>query len=177
LDFSNTFYGQIKPTDAVMALMQETLDKILGHDLVVGVHIRQGNISDYHQKYFFGEWEHDGNDNDLPLMCCYEDTSKNLSSCSRQVVGIERYLDAMRNEPEHARFFVCSDRPGCILAVEQAFPGKLIYNSITIDHDVDFVRGFCDWWCLANCKKMLLSSASSFSIEAAKVRGAETVLI
>jgi hypothetical protein len=83
----------------------------------------------------------------------------------------------MRNEPEHARFFVCSDRPGCILAVEQAFPGKLIYNSITIDHDVDFVRGFCDWWCLANCKKMLLSSASSFSIEAAKVRGAETVLI
>jgi hypothetical protein len=173
---SNAFYAMMRPTDAVMALIKDTLDTIHSHDLVVGVHIRQGNISDFHQEYFFGDWKH-GEDEGLPLMCCHEDAAKNMSSCPEQVVGIEKYVDAMRGEPDHARFFVCSDRPGCILAMEQAFPGRLIYNAITIEHDVDFVRGFCDWWCLAHCTKLLLSSASSFSIEAAKVRGLEATYL
>jgi hypothetical protein len=164
----NLFYKIIQPTSETYQRMSSVMTEIgRNHNNVVGVHIRQGNIPDYRQQYFFGDWKNDGND--LPLFCCFDDKSKNMSSCRNEAIGLEKFIVEMEKEPAHIKFFICSDRPGCILSLEKKFPKRLLYNRISIDHDVNYIDGFCDWWCLAHCGKMLLSGPSSFSVEATKV--------
>jgi len=78
----------------------------------------------------------------------------------------------MRERPPETKFFICSDRPGCILWLEQEFPKRLIHNEMIIEYEVDYIHSFCEWYCLAACNEMILSSSSSFSHEAAKMNDA-----
>jgi hypothetical protein len=167
MKIENRFYKAMKPTQMVMDNIALTLT-FIRHEGCVGVHIRQGNIPDYEQGYFFGEWAKDHGEQ-TPIMCCFDDGAKNVSPCPKAAPGVERFVEAMKKEPKHTKFFVCSDRPGCMLYLETMFPKRVFYTSSKIEYDTNFVRGFCDWYCLAHCKKLLLSAPSSFSIEAAKL--------
>lgn len=174
LDIKNEFYHLMRPSRQVQDVIKDPLERIR-RDKCVGVHIRQGNISDYNYGYFFGKWDNSAKQN--PLMCCFADTNKNLSACPENVIVIERFVEAMRAEPETTSFFVCTDRPGCMLWLEQAFPKRIVYNKIQVEYDVDHFLAFCDWYCLAHCHKMILTGPSSFSTEAAKLFGAQTVFL
>ena len=183
----NLFYKRIKPTRMIMDRVSQPL-AFIRKEGCIGVHIRQGNIPDYEQGYFFGPWKKkDGGDGDggddgdgdggddgdessrLPVLCCFDDQGKNKSPCPKAAPGIERFVAAMRKQGADAKFFVCSDRPGCMVFLESMFPQRVFYTSKAIERETDFVRGFCDWYCLGHCRKLLLSSPSSFSIEAAKL--------
>jgi hypothetical protein len=170
----NTLYKIMKPTQRIADRLEPILSKIRKGN-VVGVHIRQGNVPDYKQQYFFGDW--DTKDEPLPIFCCFDDANKNMTSCPPNVQGLERFINAMKEEPDDVSFFVCSDRPGCLLSLEVVFPHRILHNGMSVEHDVNFEHGFCDWWCLAHCKKMLLTGPSSFSVEATKVNGAEAKYI
>jgi hypothetical protein len=168
------FYKMLRPSARVLELIKDNLERIMRENCV-GVHIRQGNISDYKYGYFFGKW--DNSSNQSPLFCCFNDTQKNLSPCPNNVIVIEKFVEAMRAEGENKSFFVCTDRPGCMLWLEQLFPQKILYNKLQIEYDVDVFQAFCDWYCLAHCRRMILSGPSSFSTEAAKLFGAQKVFL
>ena len=168
MDVTNRFYKQLKPTQDVLDAVAKTL-AFIKKEACIGVHIRQGNIPDYEQGYFFGKWQKKEGDQNEPVMCCFDDKSRNVSPCPAAAPGVERFVEAMRSQPRHAKFFVCSDRPGCLVLLEAAFPKRVFYTSSKIEYETDFVRGFCDWYCLGHCSKLLLSAPSSFSVEAAKL--------
>ena len=174
LRLTNAFYHAIQPSDKVMREIDPLLSKIKSHN-VVGVHIRQGTIADYFNAEFFGHW--DNKDQTPPTQCCFRDQKRNLSSCPSSASLLEDFIVAMKRETNADFFFVCSDRPGCFLMLEQEFPRRLLYNRIKVEHDLDTMTAFCDWFCLAHCKKMLLSRASSFSQEASKLYNPEYVLV
>lgn len=174
MDIKNEFYQLLRPSRQVQEVIKETIERI-ARDNCVGVHIRQGNISDYNYGYFFGKWDNTSKQN--PLMCCFSDPQKNLSACPENVIVIDKYVEAMRAEPDNTSFFVCTDRPGCLLWLEQSFPKRIVYNKIQIEYDVDNFLAFCDWYCLAHCRKMILSGPSSFSTEAAKLFGASKTFL
>jgi hypothetical protein len=165
---NNDFYKAMRPTKKVMDDISTTLS-FIKREGCIGVHIRQGNIPDYDQGYFFGEWKKNEGDAQ-PVMCCFDEKSKNSSPCPDAAPGAERYVEALKKQPDHVKFFVCSDRPGCLLYLETVFPNRVFYTSSKIEYETDFHRGFRDWYCLGHCKKLLLSAPSSFSIEAAKLK-------
>ena len=131
---------------------------------VVGVHIRQGHIYDYNNNYFFDYW--DSSANEPPTSCCFADVAKNVSSCLGNAPHLERFVELMRQAGDGAVFFVCSDRPGCLLNLEQFFPHRIIYNPIKVEHTMQTTTAFCDMVCLANCDRLIVSQISSFSTEA-----------
>ena len=167
MEIKNKFYKSMKVTDEVSAMIASALD-FIKREHCVGVHIRQGNIPDYNQGYFFGEWKKDGTDK-APVLCCFDDKSKNASPCPDAAPGVERFVEAMQTFPDETKFFVCTDRPGCLMFLEALFPNRVFYTSNKIEEKTDFIRGFCDWYCLGHCAKLLLSAPSSFSVEAAKL--------
>jgi hypothetical protein len=174
LTIENIFYKQLKPTYKVMQRIEPTLNKFVGKT-VVGVHIRQGSIGDYYYGNFFGDW--DNKDDKPPTMCCYKDKTKNLSTCPESAPHLERFIDAMKKETSADYFFICSDRPGCLLVLEQEFPQRLLYNNLSITYNIDSFNAFCDWYCLSQCSKLILTGISSFSGEALKVKNSSHVIV
>jgi hypothetical protein len=175
IELRDEFYKLLRPSERVLEIIRENLNRIQS-ERCVGVHIRQGNMSDYNYGYFFGKWDNSAA-GENPLFCCFADPLKNLSACPANVIVIERFVEAMRAEGDNTVFFVCTDRPGCMLWLEQMFPKRILYNKIQIEYDVDVFQAFCDWYCLANCRRMILSGPSSFSTEAAKLYGAERIFL
>ena len=176
LKINNVFYNALRPTPIVMNMMENVLDRMADYKAlgksVVGVHIRQGSIQDYYTGYFFGSWEN--SEKKPPTMCCFDNESKNLSSCPDSASGIERFVSHMKKQSKKTVFFVCSDRPGCILYLEQEFPGRIIYNpqtALRVETKVDTLGAFCDWYCLSRCDHLILTGVSSFSTEAIRYRG------
>jgi hypothetical protein len=171
----DTFYRSLRPSPRIMELAGPVLrrfDEARDRNKeVVGVHIRQGSIEDYHTGLFFGAWPNDGKH--PPTLCCFEDHTKNVSSCAPSSSGIERFVRAMHAHTNDTVFFVCTDRPGCVLFLEQEFPGRLVYSAsaLRVESDVDLFGAFCDFHCLAQCDRLILSEVSSFSREAARYGG------
>ena len=141
---------------------------------VIGVHIRQGNVNDWHRGYFYGdEWNNISTKEpeSSPHFCCFEDSSKNLSACPSNIQHIEQYVTKMRTYPKNTSFFVCSDRIGCLVYLHQIFPNRIIMNEAIIEgKDVDTKRGFDDFICLGACSEIITSKVSSFSDEAKIIR-------
>ncbi len=178
LPITDRFYKALMPNDKVISMIKPVMDRIIqcraNDQRVVGVHIRQGSIKDYETGYFFGPWEN--SQKHAPAMCCFEDTIKNVCACPKAAPGIEGFQRAMKNHKD-AVFFICSDRPGCVLYLEQEYSGKLIFNpnALRIEHDVDTVSAFCDWYCLSQCDHLILTGVSSFSTEAIRYRGENNI--
>ena len=174
LPITDRFYKALMPNDKVNSIIKPVMDRINecreNGQQVIGVHIRQGSIKDYETGYFFGPW--DNSKKHVPALCCFDDTTKNACSCPDAAPGIEGFHRAMKNH-KNVVYFVCSDRPGCVLYLEQEYSGKLIYNpnALRIEHDVDTVSAFCDWYCLSQCDHLILTNVSSFSTEAIRYRG------
>jgi hypothetical protein len=74
-------------------------------------------------------------------------------------------------------FFICTDRPGCLLVLEQEFPRKIVHNGIHAKFNIDTISSFCDWYCLSQCNELILSGISSFSGEAMKIKDLDHVLV
>ena len=139
----------------------------------VGVHVRQGNVNDWERGYFFNdEWKgiRERDPTSAPLMCCFEDGSKNLSACTSNVTHLEKYIEKMKEFPKTTNFFICSDRPGCLLYLHQIFPDRILSNPPSIEaKTVDTKAGMKDFVCLANCTKIICSQLSTFCNEASRV--------
>ena len=166
---TDDFYKKMRVTPAVLAKLAGVIDTIRAEP-VVGVHVRQGSITDFHNGWFFMDW-HKGPDDKVPVFCCSQEPGKSLSSCTTNVAPIEKFVAAMKRFPATQKFFVASDRPGCYLNLEAEFPGRILHNRIAVEHDVDSDNAFLDWYCLSQCSKLVLSGISSYSGEAMKVRG------
>jgi hypothetical protein len=175
LEVGNIFYKQIKPSNTVMTRISPILMQFVGKK-VVGVHIRQGSIGDYYYGNYYGKW--DNAENKPPTLCCWKDATKNVSACPDAATPLDGFIEAMKRETNVDLFFICSDRPGCMLALEQEFPKKLVYNNMSVNYEIDTVSAFCDWYCLSQCDKLILASnLSSFSGEAIKVKNTEHVFV
>ena len=170
---ANKLYTLWKPMISPKA--QQNLNKIKSNrSNVIGVHIRQGNVNDWHRGYFYGdEWNNISTKEpeSSPHFCCFEDASKNLSACPSNIQHIEQYVTKMRTYPQTTSFFVCSDRIGCLVYLHQIFPNRIIMNEAIIEgKDVDTKRGFDDFICLGACSEIITSKVSSFSDEAKIIR-------
>lgn len=171
---SDEFYKSIIPTPIAANRMMAALNQI--SPTTVGVHIRQGNISDYRKGNFFGAWKKDQDPNKLPIQCC---TSANSADqvCPDNAPHIEKFIDAIRTLHGSPTVFICSDRPGCYQVLTTAFPGRVISNPVEIEYDANALNAFCDWYCLAKCSQIIVTSISSFSTEAAKMNNAKVISI
>ena len=167
LNETNRFYESIIPTNIVRQRIQKTLDEIMRTN-AIGVHIRQGTIADLNKSIFFGEWTEERS-NMLPVFCCNE--RFDTSSCPDSAPRLERFVEAMRQEGSNKTFFICSDRPGCFLSLEQIFNKRILYNAIEVEYTANALNAFCDWYCLSHCSKIIASGVSSFSSEATKMKG------
>lgn len=165
---TNDFYKHIKPSKKALDSMGRIL-QVIRQKKAVGVHVRQGSISDYYNGYFFAKW--DNSADEPPYMCCYNNTSLNTSSCLDNVVGYEKYREMMDKEPKDTMFFIATDRPACLLQFKVHFPRRILHNPLQTDPDVSTFTGFLDFWCLAHCSKLIISQISSFSGEAIRVNG------
>ena len=153
-----------------------SIDKVL-HEIrtksAIGVHIRQGNVNDWERGFFFNdEWRgiSKKEPESAPLMCCFEDKSKNLSACTSNVTYLERYIKKMKTFPNDTTFFICSDRPGCMLYLHQLFPNRIISNSLAIETKlIDTMRGVYDFYCLSQCTKIIATDVSTFCDEARRI--------
>jgi hypothetical protein len=170
----NLFYKLIQPSTTVLDKVKHLLESFHNH-YVVGVHIRQGSVADYKLGNFFGTWNN--KENTPPLLCCMEDKNKNMSSCPEKSPSIDRFIATMKLEPSSTQFFICSDRPGCILHLAQEFPNQIIHNGIGIEYEVNTFDAFCDWYCLSQCQKLILTQVSSFSGESIKVNNIPYVVV
>ena len=167
-DDTNMLYQIMKLSGEVESTIRETMDKI-DKGPTIGLHIRQGSVSDWHFGNFFGAWKDDKLENpDMePHFCCFANKNKNLSSCPGNETVIETFMDAMDLEPSDVRFFVASDRTGCTLYLHQHYPNRILTTGIKIhDSKPDTFYGFMDWYCLAMCDSLIVSQISSFSYEA-----------
>lgn len=170
---TNEFYKSLVPTTTVIQRMSLALAQI--GPTTVGVHIRQGNISDYRKGNFFGAWKKDKDPNKLPTKCCTESNAVN-QLCPDNAPHIEKFIEAM-NKFNASKFFVCSDRPGCYKVLHDTFAERIISNPVEIEYDAKALNAFCDWYCLANCSQIIVTSISSFSTEAAKMNNAKVIAI
>jgi len=174
LSESDEFYKSIVPTPIAADRMMAALNQIT--PTTIGVHIRQGNISDYRKGNFFGAWKKDQDPNKLPIECC---TSANAANqvCPDNAPHIEKFIEAIRGLDGPPTVFICSDRPGCYQVLQSTFPGRIISNPVEIEYDANALNAFCDWYCLANCSQIIVTSISSFSTEAAKMNNAKVISI
>lgn len=171
---TNSFYKSISPSVKVMERIYGVLHRVKREN-VIGVHVRQGNISDYNKGNFFGKWDKDNTKpQTLPITCCRSDENKNESPCPKNAPPIEQFATKMKTF-DTSSFFVCSDRPGCYDDLQQMFPGRIINNPAEIEHEAKAFNAFCDWFCLSNCSKIIVTSISSFSGEAAKMNNVEVI--
>ena len=174
---TNEFYQSLVPTALSTARMAQALSQITPN--TIGVHIRQGNISDYRKGNFFGAWKQHQDPTKLPIECC--DNGDNSDKvCPNNAPRIEQFIEKMKAENAvngTSTFFVCSDRPGCYNVLRQTFPGQIINNPVEIEYDAKALNAFCDWYCLAKCNQIIVTSISSFSGEAAKMNGAKVITL
>lgn len=158
---------------------KELLNTVLRTN-AVGVHVRQGNVNDWERGYFFNdEWKgiRERDPTSAPLMCCFKDESKNLSACTSNVTHLETYVNKMKEFPDTTTFFVCSDRPGCLLYLHQMFPNRILSNPPFIEtRTIDTTVGMKDFVCLSHCTKILCSTISTFCNEASRVRDIPVIL-
>jgi hypothetical protein len=161
-------YQIMQLSQEMESAIHETVDEI-SNNSTIGLHIRQGSVSDWHFGNFFGAWKDDKLENpDMePHFCCFANKNKNLSSCPGNETVIDFFMDAMDLEPSDVKFFVASDRTGCTLYLHQHYPNRISTNGIKIhDSKPDTFYGFMDWYCLAMCNNLIVSQVSSFSYEA-----------
>jgi hypothetical protein len=143
----------------------------------IGVHIRHGAPIDYKLKNFFGFWPEHGDDPErthVPKACCWSASEKSTDSCPKEFTPMEDFLKAMRDAPDDATFFVCSDRPGCLDALRDEFGDRMVTTDPKVlgRHDgSDSLGALAEWYCLSQCDRILTSLFSSFGREAAYVRG------
>jgi len=167
-DDTNELYKIMNLTHEVTSVFGDIIKNITNND-TIGLHIRQGSVSDWHYGNFFGNWKDDKLKNPLmePHFCCFEDKKKNLSSCPGNETVIDRFMQEMDRYPSTTKFFVASDRTGCTMYLHQQYPGRVFINYIKLhDSKPDTFFGFLDWYCLTQCKSLIVSNTSSFSYEA-----------
>jgi len=168
--YDNSIYDLMKPKFS--SKYKNMISKI-NETKAIGVHIRQGNVNDWHRGYFFGdEWKDISikQPTSAPQFCCFRDSSKNLSACPSNIQYIEVYIEKMKTFPENTIFFICTDRPGCSLYLHQMFPSRIIMNEIDVENiRVDTYKGWNDFYCLASCSSIIVTNISSFSDEASRV--------
>lgn len=140
---------------------------------IVGIHIRQGSLTDYAYKNFFGEWNtEESRKGGEPYYCCFENKNNNFSSCPSNIQNFEAFEHIMRNYPSSQKFIVVSDRPGCVIEMHKRFPGQIMEQTIRIGRETDMESTCNDWINLATCKEIIISNISSFSYEASRVYNA-----
>lgn len=173
LDFVNdrSLYTHIHfnpPVGEITKILEEIRNKS-----AIGVHIRQGNVNDWERGFFFNdEWKDISTKEpeSAPLMCCFEDNTKNLSACTSNVTYLERYIKKMKTFPNHTTFFICSDRPGCMLYLHQLFPNRILSTSLTIETKlIDTMKGVYDLYCLSQCSRVIATDVSTFCDEARRI--------
>lgn len=165
LESSGDFYRLVRPKRRVREALAP-LAALLGR--CVGVHIRQGSIADFRKGNFFGAWDNSSRDD--PIGCCVEG-AETPALCPPSAPKLHVFIQKMQQYPEDTAFFVASDRPGCIQRLHAAFPGRILHLPVQTERELDTFRGMCDFMALAACRELVVTRVSSFSEEAAVVRG------
>lgn len=162
---SNSFYKNVRIKPPVAGVVTPLVGRLR---TAVGVHVRQGTITDYRYGNFFGGWDQTADAD--PVACCASDTRGDPSVCPSSAPSLDGFVTAMRAYPANTLFFVASDRMGCIQRLHAEFPGRIMHLPAQVERELDTVRGMCDFVALAQCREILASGVSSFNHEAAKVR-------
>tara|TARA_Y100000996_G_C22535895_1_gene648266 strand:- start:984 stop:2036 length:1053 start_codon:yes stop_codon:yes gene_type:complete len=165
-----SFYNEVK------SFLTKNTESIQSHfninpnTKVVGIHIRQGSISDYIKGNFFGKW--DNSDKTLkPFFPQFKDKSKNLSAYHPKAPPIEYFINIMNQYDTSVKFFICSDRTGVLLYLHQLYPDRILMNPLIIQNDLpNSLYGFKDFLMLSKCDEIIATGVGSFSTEAYKIR-------
>jgi hypothetical protein len=166
--FNNTAYKSVSVKEAFSSQYPHvhTASKI------VGVHIRQGSVTDYVFGNFFGAWENSDTTNS-PIFPQFKDACKNLSAYHKNAPPIETFIDAMNEYDESVMFFVCADRIGTLLYLYQKFPNRILLNPLVLPTErPDTKAAILDFTMLSKCDELIVSSRGSFSTEASIIRRA-----
>jgi len=174
-DKDNQFYKlmekYIKLPDNIVKKINEIKQK-----KAIGVHIRQASVFDYHHENFFGD-SPEKNDEE-PHHCCFVDKTKNLSYCPKKAVPIDHFIKKMNTYPKDQKFYVCSDRTGCILILVQKFQDRIISNPIYLHKkETNIMVDFYDWWCLQYCSTIITTWQSSYSREASILNNSKKISV
>ncbi len=144
------------------------------HNKSIGLHLRQGDITDAKDDWFFGKWSgkpkfvHSESD----LACC---SNKNSNShiCPSNIETIDKRLMDIKNENIDSKtiIWVATDRKNCIKVFEEKLKpasvihlGSLNYNRKNATGR-DMRNALVDMYMLAKCNRFYGSSISSFTDE------------
>lgn len=171
---SGEFYKRVRIKPSLATEVEPLLQSLRARQCV-GIHIRQGSLSDYTQKYFFGKWTQEPGR--FPTECC--DTSKkdDAVTCPQKAVVLDRFIEKMRAYPSDTAFYVASDRPLCVDRLTHEFPGRVVHIPPHTEQVVDARRGMTEFLALSQCRELVVSSVSSFSREAAKIHGIRCITL
>lgn len=166
----NSFYKEVSSYFTKNNLDIKKHFNISSSTKVVGIHIRQGSVSDYLQGNFFGKWE---NSNKMikPYFPYFKDNRKNLSAIHHRAPPIEYFINIMEQYDKSVKFFICSDRTGVLLYLHQIFPDRILMNPLIIQTEFpNSDYGFKDLFMLSLCDEIIATGIGSFSREASIVR-------
>ena len=140
----------------------------------IGIHLRQGDIADAKDDWFFGKWSgkpkivHSESD----LVCCSNKNS-NSHTCPSNIDTIDKRLMDIKNEniDSKTNIWVATDRKNCIKVFEEKLkPASVIHlGSLKFNRKNstgrDMQNALIDMYMLAKCIRFYGSHISSFTDE------------
>ena len=140
----------------------------------IGIHLRQGDIADAKDDWFFGKWSgkpkivHSESD----LVCCSNKNS-NSHTCPSNIDTIDKRLMDIKNEniDSKTNIWIATDRKNCIKVFEEKLkPASVIHlGSLKFNRKNstgrDMQNALVDMYMLAKCIRFYGSHISSFTDE------------
>lgn len=174
LEETSEFYERTSPHPMIVRPILNLMEAIQ-ITKPVGVHIRQGTVSDYKQGFFFGKWKNSSPD--IPIGCCSKSLVGDDVVCPKSAPCVDGFVTKMNEYSPETIFYVASDRPGCLLQLKEIFGDRILHQPIEIESSTNSVRGMRDFVALSMCRELIISNVSSFSGEAARVNNIPRIRI
>lgn len=140
----------------------------------LGLHLRQGDIADAKDNWFFGQWSGRPGfvHSDSDLACC-SDKNSNSPGCPSNIDTIDKRLMDIKNEniDSKTNIWVATDRKNCIEVFEEKLkPASVIHlGSLYLNRrnakGRDMRKALVDMYMLAKCDHFYGSPISSFTDE------------
>ena len=174
LEETSEFYERTSPRPMITRPMRNMLEMVRNAN-AVGVHIRQGTVSDYKQGFFFGKWKNSSSE--IPIGCCSKALVGDEVVCPTSAPCVDGFVAKMKEYPPETIFYVASDRPGCLLQLKEIYGNRILHQPIEIESSTNSVRGMRDFVALSSCRELIISNVSSFSGEASRVNNIQRIRI
>lgn len=171
------FYTWAKLAPTVSKWIDKYCKALRTSGSTIGLHLRQGDITDARDNHFFGKWTEDKeklvvkSESDLP--CCSNANTDN-PHCPSNIETIDKRLKALENETvsNKTKIWVATDRTNCIQDFKEKLkPASVLYLGCLDTQkkedatERDMRLALVDMYMLAKCNRFYGSYISSFTKE------------